>query len=274
MSVFDGTDRIIHQALGLRPDQSLKQKSTCRRLCTAAGFAPELVSRLFERIEGNWRDNAHGRTPSRRNWRQVPQTQIADINKSPETLLEKAIAVLADKGDLPQWCNQVPVASGLIDPYCDKRAALDLVRVADGTADLIELKWDSDTPLFALFEVLRYGLVLLLSRKHAPAFGYSGRPLIQAGTVRLTVLAPAPYYSGYDLRTFEESLNRSLKHLSQKHQDFPQLCFQFLSFPGKFEMPFLFGGQVNAMKAGGEISARFRVLQAISSIQPVYRGAP
>ena len=268
VSIFDGTDQIIHDALGLEPAQSLKQISTCRKLCNSPlpkQLTPEIVPLLFEQIAGNW----HGRIPSRENWRHERKTAISDENKSPEVVLERAIVTLAELGDLPEWYNQIPVASGLVDGRSDKRAALDLARVDGDTAELIELKWASDTPLFALFEVLRYGLALLLSRQNASTFGYSGRPLIDAGTLTLVVLAPARYYSGYNLFAFADVVNCGLGRLSRQHSGFPPMSLRFLSFPMDFVLPFRCGGQVNAMRAGGEASARSQLLRAIASLQPV-----
>jgi len=271
-SIFDGTDQIIHEALGLRPGQHLKQISTCRELCKAplpAAFTAGIVPLLFERIAGNRRE----RIPSRENWRYEPQTRIADRNRSPEVVLERAIETLAVLGDLPGWCSQVPVASGLVDGYSDKRAALDLVRIEGNTAELIELKWESDTPLFALFEVLRYGLVLLLSRQHARDFGYSGRPLIEAAVLKFVVLAPAPYYHQYHLpglRRISDTVSRGLGLLAQAHPDLPEPGLQFLRFPVNFDLPVRSGEEVNAMREGDETPAKVRLLKAIESIEPVW----
>ncbi len=268
VSIFDGTDQIINDALGLRPGQSLKQISTCRSLCNSPlpdSFSPEIVTVLFEQVVGNW----HGRIPSRENWRHERRTEIADQNKSPEVVLERAIVTLAELGDLPGWYNQIPVASGLVDGRSDKRAALDLARVDGGTAELIELKWASDTPLFALFEVLRYGLALLLSRQNAASFGYLGRPLIDAKELSLVVLAPSQYYANCNLAGFAEVVNSGLCNLTRQHSDFPPMGLAFMSFPAGFELPFQRGSQVNAMRDGGEAVARSQLLSAVTSLQPI-----
>lgn len=220
---------------------------------------------LFEQVVGNW----HGRIPSRENWRHERRTEIADHNKSPEVVLERAIVTLAELGDLPGWYNQIPVASGLVDARSDKRAALDLARVDGDTTELIELKWASDTPLFALFEVLRYGLALLLSRQNAASFGYSGRPLIDATKLRFVVLAPAQYYAGHNLARFTDIVNSGLRDLSRQRPDFPQMRLGFMSFPQGFELPFQRGSQVNAMRVGGEAIARSQLLSAVTSLQPI-----
>ncbi len=269
VSIFDGTDQIIHDALGLQPGQSLKQISTCRKLCDApppATFSPGIVPLLFERMVGNW----HGRIPSSKNWRHERRTAISDENRSPEVVLERAIVTLAELGDLPEWYNQIPVASGLADGRSDKRAALDLARITGDTAELIELKWASDTPLFALFEVVRYGLALLLGRQNARAFGYSGRPLIEAPVLKLVVLAPALYYHGCDVRGFADIATRGLSQLGRAHSDFPDMSLEFLRFPIAFEPPVRNGAEVNAMRSGSETSGRLRLLEAISSLRPAW----
>jgi hypothetical protein len=268
VSIFDGTDQIIHDALGLRPGQSLKQISTCRSLCNSPlpeSFSPEIVTMLFEQVVGNW----HGRIPSRENWRHERRTEIADKNKSPEVVLERAIVTLAELGDLPGWYNQIPVASGLVDGRSDKRAALDLARVDGGTAELIELKWASDTPIFALFEVLRYGVALLLSRQNAASFGYLGHPLIDATELSLVVLAPSQYYANCNLVGFAEVVNSGLCNLTRQHSDFPPMSLAFMSFPAGFELPFQRGSQVNTMRDGGEAVARSQLLSAVTSLQPI-----
>ena len=277
-SIFDGTDQIICEALDLCR-QKLKQKTTCRKLSAAlpAGFKAGIVSSLFERIEGNFElivDNWPGGTPSAENWREEPQTNIRDKNKKPEEVLERAIAVLAKLGDLPEWCNQVPVASGLVNQYSDKRAAVDLVRMhGNNTAELIELKWKSDTPLFALFEVLDYGLVLLLSRRNAEKLGYRDRDLklIDALVVKLAVLAPSQYYDGYDCRKYADEVNKGLRQLRDTHSDLPKMSFRFLRFPSCFdELPFKTGAEVNALwKVDDDDPRRVKLCDAMKALEPV-----
>ena len=122
-SIFDGTDKIICEALDLCR-QKLKQKTTCRKLSAAlpAGFEAGIVSSLFKRIEDNWeqtKDNWEKselkrleRDPSweSKNWQLRHQTEPDDLSESLETLLERAIAILAKLGELPdEWCNQISV---------------------------------------------------------------------------------------------------------------------------------------------------------------------
>lgn len=260
VSIFNGVNEII--ANNTESDGTL-----------GFSYNPDVVPQLFEQILKNWRK--HGRIkeklPSQENWRSEQKIFISDHNDSREKILERAIARLARDRYLQnsgQWYNHVPVASGLINKHADKGAALDLVHIDGDSAKLIELKWASDTPVFALFEVLRYGLALLLSRMKATEFHYTERALIKATTVKLVVLAPAPYYSDHnseDLNEFSETISKGLQRLSQKHESFPELSAQFMQFPADFELPFTSGAEVKNMTP----EARECLKRAISSIQPI-----
>lgn len=187
--IFDGADSLIHKALGLPPGRTLRHKSACMALKPAdigVETLANLVVELHSHIVANWK----GRTPSRENWRLERQTVIAPRNKSPEVVLERAIAMLGKRGVLARWYNQIPVASGLVDGRADKRAAVDLIHVQTGQTDLVELKWASDNPVFAVFEILQYGIAYLLCRDNSEAFGYENKELLRAECVGLQVLAP------------------------------------------------------------------------------------
>ena len=167
-------------------------------------------------------------------------------------MLERAIAILAVADELPEWHNQIPVASGLIDGKKHKRAAVDLVRMDGNAAEMVELKWKSDTPLYALFEVLLYGLVLLLCRRKAEKFGYCGLELIEAPVVKLAVLAPSQYYDGYDCRKYADEISAGLRLLCRKYRVFPEMSFHFLHFPSCFEHPFQTDDEVDKLRMLGE----------------------
>ncbi len=92
-SIFRKTDEIISDFLGLQHGETLKQKTTCRRLSSTPIEKPKferLVSDLYERIEKNRSE----RPPSKSNWQPRRQTYLNSENKSPEVLLERAIAIL------------------------------------------------------------------------------------------------------------------------------------------------------------------------------------
>jgi len=63
-SIFDGLDKIVHDALGVQAGEKLQNKTTCRRLCNempATRFLPELIPTLFERVAKNLAENWSGR---------------------------------------------------------------------------------------------------------------------------------------------------------------------------------------------------------------------
>ncbi len=213
--IFDGTDVAIASFFKLRDNQHLKQRSVSRGL-NAPGAGDEdflaLVSDLYDCIESKH----SGRPPSQEKWRSKRVTTLSDHNKSPEVLLERAVAMLGEAGILPGWLNQVPVASGFINDRFDKRAALDLVKLEDDVVRFVELKWESDTPAYAAFEVLRYGLVYLFSRVNVAEFGYGDRRMMRVGRVALQVLAPSVFFDKHDLGWLERGLDHALDNTSRQ----------------------------------------------------------
>lgn len=95
--------------------------------------------------------------PSAENWRFDKRTSFREENLSPETLLERTISRVVDEN----WANQVPVDSGLV---AGSAHWIDLVFRAGTAFSLIELKDESNTPLSAAIQVVRYGLVHAFTR--------------------------------------------------------------------------------------------------------------
>jgi hypothetical protein len=270
-SIFDGTDDIISSALSLRPGATLKQKSTCREL--TSGYLAEsdfkaLISNLYDQIESNRSD----RMPSRENWRLERQTTISHANRSPEVLLERAIAVLGDHGLLDEWYNQIPVASGLIDGRADKRAAIDLLRLSGEKVEFIELKWGSDNPAFAAFEILRYGLAYLLSYVNRASFGYDESPLMEVDRVSLRVLAPQIFYSDCDLAWLGKGLSRGIGEIFENMTGQAiTMDFGFLAFPAGFEQPFRSGEEVLRMQdAPEDADPCGSLVYAMHNLEPIW----
>jgi hypothetical protein len=172
-----------------------------------------LIRAILERIEENWlgaRLEGSIRLASRENWRWEKKCYISGQNKSREKILEKQIARECDDS----WINQVPTLSGVIDAKSERHCNVDLVhRVSDDEFEFIELKFDSDTPAYAAFEILKYGLVYTFSRKNSSALGYdAANILLNAKNITLIVLAPSAYYVGgsCDLRWLESALSSAL----------------------------------------------------------------
>lgn len=110
---------------------------------------------------------------------------------SPEVALEREI-VAADV--MSQWTCQMSTASGIQGPYLNKRRAIDLVRqTALDRYTFIELKVDSDNPLYAAFEILGYALAYQYARQHNWQ-GTGINNVMRAKAINLMVLGPSEWY--------------------------------------------------------------------------------
>lgn len=269
-SIFLNTDRLFVDALSLKANQKLKQK-TISRNCE---LSPEtvknieaLVPKIYAQIDQNWQ----GRLPSKSNWQLRRVVNLTAHNQSPEVLLERAIVILAQRGLLEGWYNQMPIASGLINQNFDKKAAVDWVRYNGHSAELIELKCTSDTPLYAAFEILRYGLAYLFCYMHRKKFGFEDYSLMQLQKISLRVLAPHEFYDQHDLSALATALQAGLRQLFyEKTQGELETGFSFFSFPAGFKLPFARGEEVSAYAhLPADSPAIVSLLDAISGIQPV-----
>ena len=60
-------------------------------------------------------------------WTLRRATRLASHNPRRETMLEKAVAMLAGNGHMPGWFNQCPTASGIGGSSRTRRSNVDLV---------------------------------------------------------------------------------------------------------------------------------------------------
>lgn len=186
----------------------------------------EFLEASCAQIHNNWLAaiEAGYTNPSKENWRWKRHLELSPQNTSPELKLERAI--VAACGD--NWSNQMPTASGLVGPAADKRAAVDLVyRENPTTYSFVELKVDTNNPLFAAIEILMYGLLFLWSKNNMEQLGYDKQkqPVLAASKVTLSVLAPGSYYSDFDLTTLSAALNSSLDEFGKRNG--AELGFEF-----------------------------------------------
>ncbi|MEO8927065.1 MAG: hypothetical protein ABI306_07860 [Caulobacteraceae bacterium] len=242
LGIFAGVDDIAERHLGIADigtsQPRFRHLSAARRL---SGRRPRdfdaavLIEEVLALLEAKWRASIPARTPSVQNWRFEKQLWIAPHNTSGEKTLEKAIARVS--GDA--WANQVPTASGLINGSNDKHRNLDLVfRRQAGGFELIELKYRSDTPLFAAVEALLYGVLYLFSQLHYPRGSIAQGYLLDAPTAHLQVLAPAEYYLGYNFDWLQTEITRGLERVVADRRNFPAtMDFAFTTFPAKFTWP-------------------------------------
>ena len=175
-SILANVDPIIDRALGLT-NIGHKHKTSCRDLTETPVKdldVAALIEKIYGKIEHNW-DNSTYHKRSKENWRFEKKRGISKKNDSPEVGLERAIINIPRElwSDALDWVNQVPTASGLVDPSADGSRRIDLVhKCGDKEYEFIELKVGSDTPLYAAMEILKYGVLYIFAREHEEASKY------------------------------------------------------------------------------------------------------
>lgn len=239
-AILDGVEEIIDGFFGVEEignPPHYGHKTACLSLSANPpedlnGF--DLIEEIFKRIETNWKNSPRrkqGKSPSRENWRYEPHEHYA--SKSPEVQLERKIVKAC-----PDWVNQVPTSSGLLDHLHDRVRNIDLLRkIEPSRLEFIELKVESDTPLYAAMEILGYGLIYLFSTRHQDELGYipSDRNVLGATDVYLKVLAPYEYYTEYRLAWLQELINEGLKEFLGTLPDLGvSMDFSFEAFPPHF----------------------------------------
>jgi hypothetical protein len=235
--IFKNVDELIDASLGVK---HIGSKSPHYRNIASgknltrkpAGFnCEDLLEAILNQMRRNLRlaQERDERSPSAENWRLEKKPFISERNRSQEKICEKRIVTIC--GD--DWFNQMPTASGLINGTSEKHCNIDLVlQHAVDEYTFFELKYEDSTPLFASFEIMKYGLLYVLSRERASQLGYSSSlRVLAARLIHLCVLAPASYYSPYNLRWLQEEISQALSHLHTEGYRI-DFTFQSMSWPG------------------------------------------
>ena len=114
--------------------------------------------------------------------------------------------------------------------------SVDLVQRRGKSAfEFVELKINSNTPIFAAVEILVYGLLWLLSRRDRQVLGYAAGPILDAKELRLSVLAPRDYYRRYSVDPLAKAINDGLRKFGKQHG--VTMEFRFTAFPASFTWP-------------------------------------
>ena len=195
---------------------------------------------------------------SKRLWELRRVTDIASHNSSDETMLEKAVVMLAANGHLHGWFNQCPTASGIGDPSRNRHSNVDLVHWSEPTrhARLIELKWRSNHPAEAVQQVLRYGAAYVFCRMHRNQLPLQRASVMDARHVALLVVAPARYCRAPGLQDDLARARQALKRFDVgSRMDGLSMSLDVLAFPDWFEaLPFVDGADVRTRCDHGELT--------------------
>lgn len=255
-SLFDGTDKLICDALGIKNRNELNHK-TLRVKPLTDKIAYSLVNSLYGQMAANYAGKPV--SPSDKLWCCRRKTYLDDDHISQETLLEKVVAMLAHEDHMPEWFNQCPVATGITDSHKDRRRAVDLVHLSDGKARLVELKWNSDTPVSALFQILEYGLAYIFSRLHMREFQLEKRPLINVERLGLEVVGPREFFMKQKLSNFfpvVDVMDKAVsKFAAERTGGTLSMSLGSFSFPEEFDrIPFENGREVREKCRNGILS--------------------
>ena len=208
-------------------------------------------------------------------WRLRRATNVADHNRSRETMLERAVAMLADNGHMPGWFNQCPAASGIGDSTRNRHSSVDLAhwRAADSRLSLVELKWDSNSPSEAVRQILRYGAAYLFCRTHRDRLPVGNRPAMSAMHVALRVAAPARYYADESLRDCLFRARDGLGSLpGRTGLSGLSMSLDALAFPEWFDgVPFADGAEARDSCDTPELTEKGRIIvDAFDGLTSVY----
>lgn len=233
-------------------------------------------NKIYEIMEGNYPGSPC--SESKELWMLQRECEISTENQSCEKMLEKAVAILAEGCHMPWWFNQCPVASGIVGSRSNRKNAIDLVHWSESSrcARLIELKWGSNDPLYALREILRYGVAYIFCRVHRkelPLQGKYFRPLMDAHHVNLEVVAPLRFYDGYYERNRYARVSKSLQEFASLKTDGAlSMSLRALAFPKEFEeVPFQNGQEVKEKCFTEELTIEGRmVCDAFERLTPVW----
>lgn len=211
-SLLHGVEAWVAKTLNIA---SLRHRSAVLDLHPFDG--PLLVEGIYSKIRQNYvASNATAnKDRSKQNWRWPSlQPQIAPHNRSPEVVIERAIAAASVALGRTAWSNQIPVASGLVDGAGDGRRAIDLVRRhSEKHFEMIELKIATDNPLYAAVEILGYACLWLLAHIDRPE---RSSVLLEANRIDLTVLAPQAYYSRFGVADIGRSFDEGVRALGSE----------------------------------------------------------
>jgi hypothetical protein len=243
-SILKDVGKIIDEALGLTScgigkKPHYKHKTSCRKLSVLpppAFDATALIEKIYAQVESNWKEGFNYK-PSTENWRFEPRTNIDARNADPEIKLERAI--VSTQPQLPtNWANQTPTSSGFVGQGADKHRNIDLIhRCGDGAYEFIELKVESDTPLYAAMEILQNAVLYIFSRENERKMEWGSEKqqhLRGAKVIHLKVLAPCRYFEGYKLDWLEGSICDGLKAFLTGRTPKLQMDFRFDAFPPWF----------------------------------------
>ena len=271
-SILYKVDQITDEMLELKrigQEPQYQHKEHCQNLTKAPRKfdGQALIKKIYKQVASNW-NGATYHKPSKKNWRFDPRKNIDEENEDPEIMLERAIVNLPT--NIPPnvvWANQVPTASGFVAPHADGQRNIDLVhRCEDDSYEFVELKWESNTPLFAAMEILQYGVLYIFSRlKREIRDAAAEKRLLDAPAIHLRVLAPFSYYRRGELAWHERAISVGLREFLTERRCGFQMDFRFDAFP-----PWFSSDHAKAIRKDLSEEQADQIRMAVDNRRPVY----
>lgn len=238
----------------------------------------EDIGEIYRRMTVNC---PHPASKSKRLWELRLATYIKSSSPYAETMLEKAVALLAEGGHMRGWFNQCPTASGIGGSSRDRGSRVDLVHwsVPAMQARLVELKWRSSRPSEAVRQALRYGAAYVFCRMHRHRLPLRDASLMDARHVSIEVVAPPRYWRAPDLQGRIARARESLKRFDVGSRIAGlSMSLDVLAFPDWFDqVPFADGAGVLASCSGAELTGPGRMVRdafgELSSVAPDGEGS-
>jgi hypothetical protein len=275
--MFESVDELFDKHLldlaveypGQRPWVS--NKSTLNRLAASgydSGPLAGLVEAIVEQLATNWRQNGE-RSLGKEAWRHTRNASISDENSSKEVRLQRRFAEECDRRSDSAWANEVPVTAAMSSDQRKPRS-VDLAYRDGKAVELLELKFDSNTPLSAACQAVGYAAALLFCRRSWTAIGGGEdldlRPAITAERVTVSVLAPKAFYLlepvwGPWLANLEQRFDSALRQAAAGIDKPFDMGFRFTQLGADFE---------SYLTADNEEAAQRLAYEAITGRQRVF----
>jgi len=256
MSILNGLDAMIDVWLGIQGNRrygksgkpayfskeaAIDLSENGGPLAQSDATPDALVAALLKRIDDNWK-GAGSQKRGSKNWLLRKNSRLRHGKHKPEKILEKLVVQLLGT----TWFNQIATCSGMADRE-ERNRSIDLGHdCGDRVFEFIELKYGlaeqdfgANNPLYAGFEILKYGLLFAHARNNQLI--QEEKPLSSATKIHLQVLAPAGYYSfrtrgrdgrqAFNLGWLESAINKGLADLPSE----VKFDFRFQRFTSDFD---------------------------------------
>ena len=229
MGTLYGVDHLFYEWLELDTRPLDEPNSTAdygnspaiaREIClTRATEVLPPITEAFQQIQNNHQNALirGPRPPQNSNYRWSKQLTMQAHNSGEKRLEKLAASILND-----DWVNQVPVCSGFTWASEGKRA-IDLARrISEHECEFIELKYARDHgganhPLYAIMEILEYGLVYLMARNNLLIIDADPQTYLRGvNRINLVVLAPAEFFNEFEIAWLLNALNNGLAQLVER----------------------------------------------------------